>query len=285
MKRILVFLILIFLSLSYASASCSLSIQLRNQDPYPAVPGDYVKLVFQVDGIANPECTEVQFELIDDYPIHFDPGTSKIFSINSGGYSSDFSSFALVPYKVRVDENALDGDNEIKIRYMIGRTGTFYTKAFNLSVEDSRTDFEISVKDYNAVTSILTFEILNIGKNDVEALTVDIPTQKNIDVKGSRRNIVGSLDSNDDTTFSFEAKPRQGQIDVILSYNDQNNVRRSLEKSVMFDPQDFEGRVSSKKSNTGSYILAIIIAVVIAIWFWRRRVKKKKLDHLKHHSH
>ena len=251
MRKEYIFIILIFLSLSYVSASCSLTVQLRNQDPYPAVPGDYVKTVFQVDGIANQECRDVQFELIDNYPIHFDPDASKIVSINSGGYSSDFSSFALVPYRVRVDENALDGDNEIKIRYTIGGEGIFYTKSFNLSVEDSRTDFEISVKDYNAAISILTFEILNVGKNDVEALTVDVPTQKNLDVKGSRRNIVGSLDSNDDTTFTFEANPKQGQIDLILSYNDQNNVRRSLEKSVMFNPQDFEGRASSKKSNTG----------------------------------
>ena len=32
---------------------CDLDVSLINQDPYPAIQGDYVKLVFQVDGHSN----------------------------------------------------------------------------------------------------------------------------------------------------------------------------------------------------------------------------------------
>ena len=35
------------------SASCVLDTTLLNQDPYPAVPGDYVNLVFQVTGLQS----------------------------------------------------------------------------------------------------------------------------------------------------------------------------------------------------------------------------------------
>ena len=203
-KMILLLLAVVFLSsFVFALPNCDLTVSLLNQDPYPAIPGDYVKLVIQVRGVDNPNCGETVFELVGTYPIHFDPGQDGIKRMKYGGYVLDSDNFLLLPYKVRVDENALNGDQNVSFRYLVGDSNTYITKSLEINVQDSRSDFEVSVKDYNSATKILTFEILNIGKNDVAALTVDVPIQPNLDVKGSRRNIVGSLDSNDDTTFSF----------------------------------------------------------------------------------
>ena len=285
MKKMILFLmIIVFLSgFAVAFTNCDLNISLLNQDPYPAIPGDYVKLVIQVRGIDNPNCGEATFELMNEYPIHLDPGQGGVVTIRYGGYVLDYTNVLLLPYKVRIDENALNGDQDLKFRYITGDSPTYITKTLEINVQDSRSDFEVSVKDYNSATKILTFEILNIGENDVEALTIDLPIQSNLDVKGSRRNIIGSLDSNDDTTFSFEAIPKQGQIDIMISYNDQNNVRRTAEKSVMFNAEDFQDRVRDQKSTpVWIYLLVIIIIIVVIVW-WRRRAKRKKLDHLKQH--
>ncbi|HIG51867.1 hypothetical protein CXT76_01175 [Candidatus Parvarchaeota archaeon] len=276
----LTFLIIGIFSLNFVSSlSCNLNAKLINQDPYPAIPGEYVDLVFQLNGVSNPECGNTYFELIEEYPINLDPGVGPSIEIISGTYSQDFSSHLLAPFKVRVDKDALDGENEISVRFAANYVSTsenFFTiEKFNLTVEDSRTDFEINIKDYSYLDKTIIFEILNIGKYDVEALTVDIIQQENILIKGSNRNIVGSLDSNEDTTFNFEAIPKEGSIILDISYNDKNNFRRTLQKTVFFDPTYFTDRAGEESGRSiWSYLFYLSIILVI-YYFWKKRKAKK----------
>ena len=260
-----------------SAEACSLDVKMVNQDPYPAIPGDYVKIVFQVEGISNSDCGEIEFELAEKYPISFDPDEKSKLTINSGVYSKDFSSFLLAPYKVRVDENALNGDNPIEVKFNYGlNKKSFLTKQFDLNIEDSRADFEVFVKSYNFETKEITFQILNIAESDIEALTLEILPQENIIIKGSKINIVGDLDSNEYTTADFEATPKKGNITIKISYSDATNTRRTLEKTVAFEPSYFENRVSDqKKTSKTSYLIGLIIIILI-IWYVRRRRKKKK---------
>ena len=89
-KRINFVLISIFailLSVTIVSAvACSPTVSLINQDPYPAIPGEYVKFVFQIGNIANPECASLTFELLNKYPLIFDPDTNPIVSLDTGFY-------------------------------------------------------------------------------------------------------------------------------------------------------------------------------------------------------
>lgn len=265
---------------------CGLSAKLINQDPYPAIPGEYAKVVFQLDGLGNPVCGNVIFEIEQEFPFSLDPGSEYQVSVK-GGQVSDFGSYLLVPYKLRVNEEAVDGDNKITVRYATKQKfdqGVFTKQDFNIKVEDLRTDFEVSIKDYVSSTNTLTFEILNIGKHDVEALTIEIPKQDNIDVKGSSRNIVGSLDSNEDTTFSFEAVPRNGKIDIVVVYTDKITERRQLQKSLVFDSDYFSNRArDSGGTGVGTYVIVILILGVIAWYFWRR--KKRRDAHRRKHLH
>jgi hypothetical protein len=282
-------LLSIFILTSGVNAvSCDIDLKLIDQDPYPAIPGDYVKIVFQADGVGNPDCGRVTFELVEEFPISFDPGVNKTITINSGSSDRDFRSFLVAPFKARIDDSALDGENTIEFRYIrgTGEDKITVTKEFNLTIEDARADFEISIKDYSKETDIITFEVLNIGENDVEALTIEMEKQENVNVKGSKRNIVGSLDSNEDTTFTFEATPKKGGIVLKVLYTDEINVRRTLEKTVEFDPTYFEGRKRDETSGSKTKIIIVLIIVVVAFWWWRRKKKQKeKHHHLKHHAH
>ena len=175
---------------------------------------------------------------------------------------------------MRIDPEALDGKNQIEAIINSAKGSEIFN--FDLDVEDTRTDFEVSIKDYDFSTNILTFEILNTGSNDIEALTIDIPKQDNIAVKGSKRNIVGNLDSNDDTTFNFEAIPKNGEIKLTSLYTDKTNERRTIIKNVTFDSSYFEGRIKDKKSLSKTAIIAIVIAAIIILLWVRRKLKNKK---------
>lgn len=262
-----------------SSVACDLDISMINQDPYPATPGDYVKVVFQIDGVENPECGLVSFEVKENYPFSLDPGTTNKVTVNSGTYSRTFSSFYLATYKLRVDNNALNGDNPIEVVY--GSNGAAnLLKEFDIYVEDTKADFEVYVKDYNYATKELTFEILNIEEADVEALTIEIPKQEGVNIKGANRVVVGDLDSNEYTTADFEATFPEGETKILLDilYTDSINVRRTLQKEVTFDSIYFEGRGEKK----GGTIWIILILAGVGWFFWRRHKKhqmKKKMMH------
>jgi len=264
--------------------ACNPSISLLNQDPYPAIPGEYVKLVFQVDGLDNSNCGNFYFELINDYPISFDPGANTSLILQSGTYVSNYGSFALVPFKVRVNETALNGDNELWVKYSPNNQvaqPTYFLKKLNLAVNDTKSDFEVSIKDYDYTTQTATFEILNIGKNNVEGLTVDLPNQENFSVKGNTRNILGSFNSGDDTSFTFEGIPKKGAISLDIKYNDNIGVRRELTKAVNFDPELFTGRIKDQKSTNYTFIIVLLIVIGIIVWLVIRSRNKKKKNALR----
>lgn len=275
---IIVFVLVVsFLSMiSFASASgnnCKLDVSLLNQDPYPAVPGDYVKLVFQVSGVDSPNCNDITFNLLPDYPIEFNPGESGMRTFNRVDYIKDFKSNLLIPYKVRIDKNALDGDTPVDIRVQSKYSAPLYQK-FNIKVKDVRAKFEVYVKDYNYNTHEMTLEVLNIGSSDIEALTVGIPKQKSIQVKGSNKNTVGDLNSNEYTSAEFEAVPSNGNFTISLEYSDAINVRRVVTKEVTFDSSYFTGRIADEKTTSiWTYLLYVVVVLALAYWFFRKRKK------------
>jgi len=272
-----------FLALVLISASetiCSPTVRLLSQDPSLVSPGEYVKLVFQIEGVTDSNCGTVNFELKNEYPISFDPGVNNVYSFESGFFERNYGEFATVPFKVRVNEDAVDGDSQIEtlISYS-GYNGVINN--FNISIQDLSSDFEIYVKNYDINTNIITFEILNIGKSNTKAITMILPPQENIIVKGPNKNIAGDLDSNEYTTADFEVSGVGGKVQIQVEYTDEVNVRRSLNKTIEFDPNYFMDRKADEKNTSlSTYIIIGIIVLIIVYWIYRKysKSKRKKFD-------
>lgn len=280
-KSVVISLLFLLVLFPLASAVCNLEVSMINQDPYPAIPGESVKVVFQIDGVSDSDCGNVQFNVKESYPFTIDPESTNPLVINSGIYAKRYSSFYVAPYKIRVDENALKGDTPIEVSYSSSLTGE-KLQDFNIYVEDTKADFEIHVKDYNYATKTLTLEILNIEDVDVEALTLEIPKQENIEVKGTNTVVVGDLDSNEYTTADFEGSLEDGEIDINVIYTDSANVRREITKTIEFDSSYFTGLTRDQKS-VSIWVYIIILGVVGFFgWRWYKKHKKKKMQQHKH---
>jgi len=118
---------------------------------------------------------------------------------------------------------------------------------------------------------------LNIESSDVEALTLSIPKQTNIIVKGPNRVVVGDLDSNEYTTADFEATMRDGEITVDLTYSDTINVRRTITKTITFDSAYFTERIADQSTTgMGTYIFWGAIILLVGWWIVRKFTKKKR---------
>ena len=209
---LLILVILPMLSVD-AKAECNINSNLIYQDPHPALPGDYVEVLFQISGVSSGCEDGASIDLIYDYPFSLDGKSSKK-NLNANTYVGyNYGSNWNVVYNLRIDENAIKGDYELELRYKEGANASWNNYGFdnfNITIEDGRTDFEIHIQDHNILERNIVFEVLNIGDQDIEALTLEIPKQENIEIKGSNRNIVGDLDSNEYTTADFEAIPADG---------------------------------------------------------------------------
>jgi len=268
--------IILTINIVMAETACDLDVTLLNQDPYPAVPGDYVKLVFQIEGVDSPNCIDIIFNLLEDYPLEFNPGESGLKTFKKIDYIKDYESNLLVPYEVRINEDALDGSNPIEVRIQ-SQGDAPLTKTFNIEVDDVRADFEVYIKDYSYATKELTLEILNIEESDVEALTIEIPKQENIVIKGSNKIIVGDVDSNEYTTAEFEAMPSEGEIKIKLTYSDTINTRRTVEKTITFDSSYFTDRITDQKSiGIGTYMFLAILVIIIGYWIYKKKKKTQE---------
>jgi len=275
-KRLLIVLFLFVFSFTLVSATCDLGVSLINQDPYPAIPNHEVELVFQVTGVENDDCRNVAFEVIEKFPFSIIEG-ELVRTLKENTYTSSYKREWMIPYDLFVDPNALNGESELITKYYAGTEDKITTLKFNISIEDSRAEFETYIKDYSYSTKELTLEILNIADVDVEALTIEIQKQKNIDVRGTNRVIVGDLDSNEYSSADFKADIRDGEITIKISYTDQVGIRREVDQNVLFESSYFINE-ETKKTSTWNYILVIIILGLL-IWWWIRRKNKKKKEH------
>lgn len=261
-----------------------LDITLLNQDPYPAQPDNYVDVVFKIENKGGSIANDVIVELLPKYPFSLDPGVDAVTDVGLIRGSQYGEESVFVKYKLRVDKDAINGENEIKLRYAYntqGRWENYIEKEFNITVEDPRTDFDIAVQDYSYKTNSLTLAVSNIGDKNANSVTITLPDQSSIDIQGSNKNIVGGVDANDYTIASFKIIPKQdGPLVVKIEYTDSIGVRREIEKAVIFKASSYEQKITKTNGTDMRALIYIAIGVVgiiiifIAIRILRKRRKK-----------
>ncbi|MDD4878042.1 MAG: hypothetical protein PHO02_03330 [Candidatus Nanoarchaeia archaeon] len=186
-------------------AACSPSVTLLNQDPYPGMPDSYVKLVFMVTGVAGSNCDKgVWIKLIPTYPFSLD-GDESLKTLESNTFISNQNSNWMVPYKLRVDKDALEGEYDIEAHYgangISSPTGSYHIEFFNVTLEDSRTSFDALIQEVSGTE--VTIALANTGKNIANSVVVRIPEQENFRVTGTDGQMVGNLESGDYTVVGF----------------------------------------------------------------------------------
>jgi len=254
---------------------------LLNQDPYPAQPDNYVDLVFKIENTGGQSATDVMVELLPEYPFSLDPGVGgfkKIGTIKDVQYGEEA---IFIKYKVRIDKDAIDGENEIALRFAYNtewKWTEYYKREFNVTIEDSKTDFDIAIQDYSYETNSLTIAISNIGEKDANSVTVMLPEQSSIDIIGSDREIVGNIEASDYTVSSFRVIPKEDAALIVrIAYTNSIGIRREIEKAVIFNASKYEKEVDRGTIADYRSLLYIIIGIVgIVIIFVLLRILRKR---------
>lgn len=284
---------------------CTLDASIVSQDPSPAVPGEYVDVVFQLTGVNNPECNGAQFELIQKYPFSLDDNDS-IRILGANIYAPNNKEVWTIPYKIRVDKDAINGENELDVRYVGNNNNNwaaYSTKTFNITIEDSRTNFDAVVQETSG--SQVSIAIANTGKYTANSMIVRIPDQTNFRVSGTNGQMVGNLESGDYTIVGFTIMPNmqrnqgatnmsanQNILKVQIDYTDGIGERRTsileipLAKSSLSTnstaslPSGFGARRQKSSIFSQWYFWVIIIALLLLGFGFYNKYKTRIKNHL-----
>ncbi len=298
---------------------CSPVITLLNQDPIPASPGEYVKVVFQVTDIDRAACNGTVFEILPDFPFSLDSGETKR-SLDYDSYSGAYSNTSwMISYKLRVDDDAVEGYNELKVKYGTYSLGEnhFFIETFDIDVENPKTSFDgvIQSTDGNEVA----IAIANTGKNTANSMIVRVPEQDSFEVSGTDGQMIGNLDSGDYSTVAFtvtskkttqspmmngnesakksDEKPdmnsnlinatknQKSNLELLISYTDAIGVRRNstlvLPMSTTSSSMNMTGFQNRNKSSTPSWLIAAIVIVVLGVGWKVYKKMKENAEHKK----
>jgi len=190
-----------------------IEITLQSQSPDPVEPGQILTVKFKVENTGEVLNKDTIVELLPSYPftLYGDVATKNAGKLLS---SNSESNAVVVQYKVKVDEDAVEGDNELELRLIHGSNTREYTN----------NEFLIDVQTHDAV--------LDITK--IEAEPVQIPPGLTSKVTVSVKNQADSLlkDINFELDFSASTLP-------LAPYQSSSQRRISQLKSKFQDSLAF----------------------------------------------
>ncbi len=236
---LVIVLLLALMTLHLVSAASAVRISVSKYEPYPATPGQLVKVWFLVTNDGDTAANDVILEAMPEYPFTMYSG-SNVKDIGFIGPQSEY----LVDFTFKIDENAVQGNNILKMKYK---------EASLANAIEQTVDAAIFVQNQDATLSIDSVHIepaeIMPGSDGTITITVRNTAQStftNINLKLYLQSVVGStvvdlpfapVDSSaekkifklapgqtDDFTFRIRAYPDAAskiyKIPFILNYYD-----------------------------------------------------------------
>jgi len=258
-------------------------------EPYPVNPGDYFDVWLKVK--IGSSIKYARFEIVEEYPFSLDDNEEAIREYQ------DVSGDLVLHYKVRVDKNAVESENPLKIKIASNKfsnSSTIYELGINIA--NAQTNFDLVVQD--STSSDISLAIANIGKNTANSMIVRIPDQDSFKLTGTNGQMVGNLDAGDYTIVNFNlisSGRNNDPLIVQIDYTDNIGERRSVLKEIALNAQSivntndsmgfrgipgdtqFRSFPGQKKAPNWTYFLAgFLFLVFIGIFIYFKYTKKVK---------
>lgn len=222
-----------------------------NQDPDPAVPGDYVELRWKIDKVGVGLIEDIEFELIPSYPFTFDQSDSSVKSIGSlSGFIDEDEQYVLY-YKLYVDSLAKEDDYSIKLKTTSSQNGVATSQISTYDILVNKKESSSFV--VGTVTSSplelfadttdnkLSIDIENIGdglaKEVVAQLT--LPSGMSPSYGYATRSVLGSIpsDSGKSATFYIDLdefiSSGTYNTSIVLQYADESDDDNTYRQFVI----------------------------------------------------
>jgi len=126
------------------SDNANIKITLVNQEPDPVEPGGYVDVRFRIENYGVGKAPDVYIKLIEKYPFSLEPDEEAERFIGSLGGRQLNPKGVIEKYRLKVAEDAVEGEIPIEIWYKFGIGGEWFQPD----------EFYINVRTYDLVLSV-----------------------------------------------------------------------------------------------------------------------------------
>lgn len=293
-KIILGLLILIVVPLVTAAIDTSnlgnLQVQETKYVPYPAEPGKYLTIWIDVDNQGGSAVSNILFKFDPDYPFKLNPGETGIVKTGVIPAGRD----QLLEYTLKVDDAALEGTYNIKLKLCLDESCSSWAKTYDLPISvrtGGAPKIEIGLEETDIFSSgslgYFTLNIVNRGQLDTKFLTVDIIDSDKYEIIGPSEKYIGELESDDFETAEYQifiendiGKKESEVLDVQVKteYSDENNKQYADFESIKLKVYTARDLKRMHLVSSGSHFSWIILIILIGAgyWWYRRRKRKKR---------
>jgi LPXTG-motif cell wall-anchored protein len=283
---ILIAMFLLLVSVAHAQYSYSnrfpsvVDINLIKQEADPAAPGEVVELKFRVENKGERVATNVQVELLPEYPFSLRPGDAAVQNIGSVESQQRGEDGVVVIYKVIVDRNAPDGTHEIGLRYKDAEHSS-WVEFDNFTVR-VRSGSQILL--INRVVSVptmiapgdkskLAIELRNYATSPFKDIVVklDLSSVSLTPMGSSNEKVISQIGPQESRTAEFElmalpdAVAGVVKVPVTLSYTDitgRNYSKSSTISAVIGDTPDITVGLERTDIYTEGSVGSAVVRVV-----------------------
>lgn len=242
---ILILLAVLIAPTAYATNSSALVIStpsewirmfvtLVNQDPDPVEPGSFVDVRFKFENSGSKNAEDITVELLLEYPFSMYEGSSiqKIGSVY-GRQIGDIG--RIVKYRLRVDKDAIEGDNKLKLRYKIEDGAWIELDPFQIRVRTH--DAILFIESVTSATeevkpggkSSIAIKVKNMADSLIKTIKfkLDLSGLPFAPIDSTNEKTIMQLGSKEESTVKFDliaepdAKSNVYKIPLNIKYNDK----------------------------------------------------------------
>ena len=218
--------------------SAKLQITLISQEPDPAAPGGLLDVRFKVENLGGGGTEDIVFEILPENPFSLYKG-SAIKNIGSMQAYQQGEEGIIVHYELRVDENAVEGDNYLDIRYKFGELGTKWTYVRDFVIRVRTEDIVLLIEEVKSSPEVIpageTAKVMFKIKNMADSLVKDLKVRLDLSseslpfvpIRSTTEKKIYQLSSQNETTLTFDimamadADSGAYKIPLNISYSDE----------------------------------------------------------------
>lgn len=292
MKRIILFLIFVMIggtasaavNTQYFGKSPNILVSLTKQEPDPVEPGKQVEVSFKLDNNGTT-AYDLIFEILPEYPFSLLPEESASKFIGTLGASQEEKQSVIVKYKLKAAQDAIDGNNEIKVRYKSDNLDS-WVRLEGSKIKIQTHDAILAVEKFFTVPAVtapgdktkLRIEL----KNYATSLLKDVKVSLNLDKSGDETRPFAPVGSTNEKVISYiepqanlpldfellvdsDAASKAYKVPLSIRYSDvlnKNYSRTNLITIVVGDTPDLgvtlERTEVYTSGSTGNVVLRLV---------------------------
>ncbi len=249
--------------------SSSTSIELINQNPDPARPGETMELTFSVLNTGNKDLENIVIELEPEYPFSQVSGESLTNTISYLDARQDDENAAIVKFKLLVDSNAPEEIYELDLTSYDDTTELVTTGTIDIDVRGKEYAQIVTVSKSSIDTATeeeLDFIVTNTGNSPLKNMVISWEDASGIilPVYSDNTKYINYLAAGESETISYtvmadiNADPGLYQLDIALTFEDyDSNTEQISTRTGLFVGGGTDFDVSFSESSSGEVSLTV----------------------------